>query len=137
MVHRKMAILHHFYTNEMLHFRKVFEMGHIAPFWGQNGPKWRPHSQTNRPLVSDVAFSQDGKLLASASYDDTIRLWDPATGAALQMLKVGTTVSKISFSSDDQYLETNRGLLFNSHSRHANDIFPHLCSSKAVPFMIP
>ena len=31
MVHRKMAILHHFYTNEMLHFRKVFEMAPPFP----------------------------------------------------------------------------------------------------------
>ena len=29
---------------------------------------------------------QDSKLLASASWDSTVRLWDPATGAALQTL---------------------------------------------------
>jgi WD40 repeat protein len=37
--------------------------------------------------VCDVAFSPDGKLLASASQDHTVRVWDPATGASLQTLE--------------------------------------------------
>src|SRR2546423_2260188 len=38
-------------------------------------------------LVSAVAFSPDGKRLVSASYDQTIRLWDATTGAALQTIR--------------------------------------------------
>jgi WD40 repeat protein len=37
--------------------------------------------------VSAVAFSPDGKQLASSSYDTTVRVWDAATGATLQILE--------------------------------------------------
>lgn len=50
-------------------------------------------------MAKTVTFSPDGKRLASASYW-TVRLWDLATGVALQTLEVGAEVSKISFSRD-------------------------------------
>jgi WD40 repeat protein len=38
--------------------------------------------------VRSVAVSADGKLVASGSSDETVRLWDGDTGTALQTLKV-------------------------------------------------
>ena len=51
--------------------------------------------------VTAVAFSPDDKLVASASRDETVRIWDPASGAALQTLKGHTGyVTAVAFSPD-------------------------------------
>ena len=72
-----------------------------SPMWSLELQKLEGHTSS----VQAIAFSQDGSLLASASADKTVRLWNPVTGQEVQKLEGYTSsVQTVVFSQDGSLL---------------------------------
>ena len=82
------------------------------PRWIKRGPEvetnWSAILQIlegHSDSVYAVAFSPDGKQLASGSHDSTVRVWDTAAGATLQILGGhSSSVNAMAFSPDGKQL---------------------------------
>jgi WD40 repeat protein len=61
--------------------------------------------------VNSLAFCPDARLLASAGWDDSVRLWDVATGKQVRRLEAHVgMVAKVAFSPDGKTLASRGGL---------------------------
>ena len=63
-------------------------------------------------------------MIASASNDKTVWLWNPVTGAALRTIEVEVVVESLSFSRSGEYLNTDNASfrISSSNSCYSADL---------------
>ena len=74
--------------------------------WRKHWSHWHEHRRLHGHTyhVVAVAFSPDGKLVLTGSWDNTARLWDAATSRILATLTLDTIVREVSFSTDGKLM---------------------------------
>ncbi len=75
-------------------------------YWDRLAHSYQMSFEGHTGKVTSVAFSADGKRLASASWDQTLKVWDAASGQETLTLKghAGGPVMSVAFSADRNQL---------------------------------
>jgi WD40 repeat protein len=74
--------------------------------WDVDPQTTLPVLRGHKSFVYPVAYSPDGRWLASGSWDNTVRLWDAATGEPCATLPHPSVVGDLAFGPDGTWLVT-------------------------------
>lgn len=83
---------------------KVYDVRYEVKLWDVQTGKELHSFKDHTDAIMAVEFSKDGKTLASASKDRTVRLWDVKSRKRLHTLRYSGWVRSVSFSPDGKRL---------------------------------
>jgi WD40 repeat protein len=72
--------------------------------------------------VNDVTWRPDGKSLASASDDNTVRIWDVSSGQCQSILRGDKPINGVAFSPDAKILAVGDGFPIGMGTFVAGDV---------------
>jgi len=70
----------------------------VGRLWGANTGKLVAALEGHTEAIHSATFSPDGQRIATASADDSARVWDAKTGNVLRLLKHGDNVYTVRFN---------------------------------------
>ncbi|HXG09607.1 MAG TPA: FecR domain-containing protein [Gemmataceae bacterium] len=76
----------------------------LVALWDAATGQQRALLDRHTERVTTIAFSRDGRTLATGSLDQTVQLWDPASGQLRTTFEYPAPVWALTFSPDDQAL---------------------------------
>ncbi len=83
--------------------------GNSARLWNTTGGLFKELSGHGNRLTR-IAFSPDGKKIATSSLDNTVQVWDARTATPLTRIQTDTAAFQLSFSPDGAKLAIAEGL---------------------------
>jgi WD40 repeat protein len=86
----------------------------VITLWDVAAQKVQAVLAGHRDGISSVAFSADGKNIVSGSYDQTVRLWQVATGRELATLQTPQVIHGVAISPDGRTIAAATGNRFAS-----------------------
>uniref|UniRef100_UPI0040446090 WD40 repeat domain-containing protein n=1 Tax=Streptomyces sp. NEAU-174 TaxID=3458254 RepID=UPI0040446090 len=106
----------------------------MVRLWNTDTGNVRTTLKGHNDTVNSVAFSPDGKTLATGSWDKTARLWNTDTENVRTTLKGhNDTVNSVAFSPDGKTLATGSwdktARLWNTGLPEAQEISDAICES--------